>query len=215
MRIKQSFMLLLLVFAYAGLQTRASAQCAVCSIPEFCFECTQGPEGGTSCFTNGCFRCRTTGTCPVPGATSISPKASLTVDPGTVSEIATRSPQLAAILSDLGKEETIRETYTFYLAGIQVNPEDMEWWLNPGNQSTASFARARKELKRLRGKPALLYDVSLEANSDSPLGTLIVQRRNTYESDSSASLLQVTLVEDSSKGSLGKRKWTVLSWQIK
>jgi hypothetical protein len=122
---------------------------------------------------------------------------------------------LAAILSDLGKEATLNENYTFYLADVQLNAEDIEWWLNPIDQFSASFARLKKEAKRLRGKPSLLYDVSLQADPDSPLGTLIIQLRNSSASDSSGSLLQVTLIKDAIKVSLDQREWTVLSWQVK
>lgn len=218
-------MFLLFVLAYAELQITVSAQCTTCSIIEGCYECTQGPEGGTSCFTTACFRCRTTGFCgPLAAKTtaicgqlaakSILPNGRLKVDRDTVREIATRSPHLAAILSDLGKEETLKETYTFYLANVQLNAEDVESWLNPNDQSSDSFVKLKKEAKRLGSKPSLLYDVSLQADPDSPLGTLIIQLRNSSASDSSGSLLHVTLIEDTRKASLDKREWAILSWKV-
>lgn len=217
MRVKLSLMFLLFAFAYAGLGTVASAQCAVCAISEGCFECQQGPEGGTSCFTQGCFRCRTVGVCPAFGlaAQSNLPKASLKVDRDTVRQIATIAPRLAVILSDLGREQTLKESYTFYLADVQVNAEDLDWLLNPNDQSSASLARQRKEAARLKGKPAVLYDVSLQADPHSSLGTLTIQLRNSSASDSSGSLLQVTLLEDARKANVDKRRWTVQSWQVR
>lgn len=215
MRVKLSFMFLLFALAYTGLQTTASAQCTVCEIFEGCFVCGQGPEGGTTCVTLSCFRCRTNGSCSSLAAQSNLPKLRLKVDRDTVREIATIDPRLAAILSDLGKEQTLKERYTFYLADVQLNAEDIDWWLNPNDQSSASATRLKKEVKRLRGKPAVLYDVSLQADPDSPLGTLIIQLRNSSASDTSGSLLQVTLTEDTRKASLDKRQWAVLSWQVR
>ena len=216
MRVKLSVMFLLFAFAYVGLGTVASAQCAVCVINEGCFECGQGPEGGTSCFTQGCFRCRTVGICPAFGlaAQSNSPRASLKVDRHTVSQIATIAPRLAVILSDLGREQMLKETYTFYLADVQVSAEDIDWLLNP-DQSSASSARQKREAKRLKGKPAVLYDVSLQADPDSSLGTLMTQPRNRSASDSPESLLEVTLLKETRKANLDERRWTVLTWQVR
>lgn len=209
MRVKLNVVFLLSVFACIGLQTTAFAQCAVCEIFEGCYECGQGPEGGTSCFTNGCFRCRTTGVCPVLNAKTSLPKARLRVGQDVSTEIATRNPHLAAILSDLGRETTLRETYVFHLANVQLKAEDMEWWLNPDDQSSVAFTGVKEEAKRLKGsKPELLYDVSVKASPDSAFATLVIQQRNGSASGSPGSLLRVTLLKDTAR-------WTVLNWEMK
>lgn len=209
MKVKFSVVLLLSVFACVGLQTTAFAQCAVCEIVEGCYECGQGPEGGTSCFTSGCLRCRTTGSCGlVLRAKTNLPKAPLSVSEDISRAIATRNLRLAAILSDLGRETVLRESYTFHLANVQLNAEDIEWWLNANDQSPI-FAGVREEAKRLnRNKPELLYDVSLQASPDSAFATLVIQQRNGSASDSAGTPLRLTLIKDTAK-------WTVLSWEIK
>jgi hypothetical protein len=221
-RTKRILIVTLLLVTCGTCAREAAAQCAVCDIEGGCFICGMGPEGGTSCTTQGCFRCRTFGTCSGlgPNCAQLATKvenspgtARLKVEDYTVRQVAAQSTRLASILADLGKDEVLREHSQVYLAPIELTAEDVEWWLRPAPDAAAFFVSLNERAKQVRGAPALVYDVAFRQGRDPARATLTIQLIKGSPADPGKSLLQLTLT-DVRRASRGKRQWSIVDWKV-